>query len=119
VNLYCPDLTGGIPIYTEADSFDAVSTAQEIGAGEGDGSAPGWSGIAPDAVEEIEALMEKAKLLNFPGFAELATVQMRLNGQSAETVQEFIDEATAQLDAVQPPVGVLKEDEGDAPATAS
>jgi hypothetical protein len=42
VRWYCPDLTGGVSVYTEADSFE--STAVEIGAGEGSGEAPSLGG---------------------------------------------------------------------------
>lgn len=109
VKWFCPDVTGGIPVYSEADSFE--STAVELTAGEGDGSEPGWHGIAPEHVERIEVLLEKAKLLNFPGFADRATVQMRLNGQPELAVREWIDAGEEQIAAVQPPVGEVTDAE--------
>jgi hypothetical protein len=112
VRWFCPDLTGGIPVYTEADVFE--STAVELTEGDGDGSEPGWKDIAPDYVAEIEALLDKARLLNFPGLADKATVQMRLNGQAPEAVHEWIEAAAEQLAAVQPPVGVIQTQEDEA-----
>lgn len=100
VRWYCPDLTGGIPVYTEADVFE--STATEITAGEGDGSEPGWHDIEPERVEVIETLLQEAARLEFPGLADRATVQMRLNGQSAEAIDEWIAAAAEQLHAVEP-----------------
>jgi hypothetical protein len=102
VRWYCPDLTGGIPVYTEADTFDATATATELAAGEGDGSEPGWEGIAPKQVDEIETLLTEAAASDFPGLADRATVQMRLNGQPEDVIQKWIDEAVAQLAAVTP-----------------
>lgn len=101
VRWYAPDLTGGIPVYTEADVFDAVSSATEIASGEGDGSEPGWHGIAEDAVAELDELLAWAESTGFPGFSDKATVQMRLSHQPAEAVQEWIDAAKAQRVSVE------------------
>jgi hypothetical protein len=108
VRWYCPDLTGGIPVYTEADEF-VESTAVEIGQGEGDGSVPEWSGFMADGAlhgdEEREArvggLVAWAESKNLPLFGDLATVRMRLNGQSVEVVDEWIAAAEEQKAAVE------------------
>jgi hypothetical protein len=99
VNLYCPDLVGGVPVYTEADSFD--STAVEIGAGEGSGEAPEWKGVSEEHVAKIEDLMARAAAAEFPGLADMATVRMRLNGQSESAVAEWIAAAEEQMRAVE------------------
>lgn len=100
VRWYCPDLTGGIPVYTEADSFE--STATEIASGDGDGSEPGWTGLRIEDIGKIEALLSRAEAIGFPGLADRATVQMRLNGQSDAAVAEWIAAAEEQLAAVEP-----------------
>jgi len=100
VNLYCPDLTGGIPVYTEADSFE--STATEIANGDGDGSEPGWHDVPEDAVAEIEFLLAEAERLELPGRMERATLQMRLNGQPLAAIGDWVAAARAQIEAVEP-----------------
>jgi hypothetical protein len=108
VKWYAPDLTGGIAVYTEGDDF-TDSTAVDIGAGEGDGSVPDWSGFMADGVlardEEREArvdgLVAWAESKNLPLFGDLATVRMRLNGQAVEAVDEFIAAGEEQKVAVE------------------
>jgi hypothetical protein len=99
VRWYCPDLTGGVSVYTEADSFE--STAVEIGAGEGSGEAPEWKGVSEEHVAKIEDLMARAAAAEFPGLADMATVRMRLNGQSESAVAEWIAAAEEQMRAVE------------------
>lgn len=65
-----------------------IAEEYDIGAGEGDGSAPGWEGVSPERVEEIEALLGVAEAFGSP--LDLATVQVRLNGQPDEVVQAWI-----------------------------
>jgi hypothetical protein len=77
VRWYCPDLTGGVAVYTEADEF-VESSAVEIASGEGDGTAPGWEGLSEEQIAEIEALIEVEHKLG-PGSLDLATVQLMLN----------------------------------------
>jgi hypothetical protein len=101
VRWYCPDLTGGLPVYTEADSFDAVSSATEIAAGEGSGEAPPWVGVSAEHIAQVEGLLARADAIGFPGLAGLGTVRMRLNYQPAETVAEWIAAAEEQLAAVE------------------
>jgi hypothetical protein len=92
VRWYCPDLTGGVSVYTEADSFE--STAVEIGAGEGDGSEPGWD-LPPELVEEVEAILAMAETFGHP--LHKATVQMRLNGVSEEDVKAWLADTSDML----------------------
>jgi hypothetical protein len=108
VNLFAPDLVGGVPVYTEADDF-VDSTAVEIGDGEGDGSPPEWLGfsaggeIARDDEREakVDGLVAWAESMDLPLFGDLATVRMRLNGQSVEAVDEWIAAAEEQKAAVE------------------
>jgi hypothetical protein len=92
VKWYCPDLTGGIPVYSEADVFD--STAVEIGAGEGDGAEPGWHGLSDEQVADVEALLTVAETFEAP--LDRATVQMRLNGRP-EAVEAWLVDTQAML----------------------
>jgi hypothetical protein len=93
-NLFCSDLGGGISVYTEADSF-TDSTATEIGQGEGDGSEPGWHGMSGELVTELESLLSTAETFGWP--LDRATVQMRCNGQPAETVLAFVSDTLEML----------------------
>lgn len=104
VRWYCPDLTGGISVYTEADVFE--STAVELTAGEGDGSEPGWKNIDPALVAEIEDVLAAAAEIGFPGFSDRATIQMRLNGQPAAAIEEWLAASREQLAAVEAPTVV-------------
>lgn len=65
--------------------------------GEGSGAAPGWEGVAPEQVERIEAILAKAEEIGFVGFADRATVQMRLNGQTPEFIEDWIYTAGEQV----------------------
>lgn len=91
VNLHCPDLTNGIPIYTEADSFE---DRHEIGAGEGDGTGPGWGEMSPELVARVEAAIETAAEKGLSLSVE--TVQMRLHGQSEEDVLAWVEATEAE-----------------------
>lgn len=90
---------GGLLV--DGEQYTVESTATEIGAGEGDGSEPGWHGISEDHVQSLEILLARAETAGFPGLADRATVQMRLNGQSADAVQEWIDAAEEQVSQVE------------------
>lgn len=96
VRWYCPDVTSGIPVYTEADSFDG--TAEEITAGEGDGSEPGWKGVSVEHAAEAERLIERAKALGATSFSERAIVQFALNGHPPDNTVEYLREANEYLD---------------------
>jgi hypothetical protein len=108
VRWYAPDLTGGVSVYTEADEF-VESTAVEIGTGEGDGSAPDWSGFTfegelaryAEREHRIDELVAWAESKNLPLFGDLATVRMRLNGQPIEAVNEWIAAAEEQKASVE------------------
>lgn len=89
-----------------------IAEEYEIGQGEGDGSEPGWTDMRPDLIERIEAVLARAVATKFPGFTSRATVQMKLNGQKLETIETWIAEATAQLDAMEVPDAEVVAGEG-------
>jgi hypothetical protein len=99
VRWFCPDLTGGIPVYTEADSFE--STAVEVGSGDGDGSEPGWD-VEPEFFPVIEGILARAEAVGLGALADRASVQLRLNGQPAASVSAWVEMAEGQLAAVEP-----------------
>lgn len=92
VRFNAPDVIGGVPVYTEADSFESAAT--EIGAGEGDGSEPGWAGLSDDQVGDVEAMLEVAEHLGAP--LDRASVQMMLNGRP-EAVEGWLTEQRDRL----------------------
>lgn len=99
-NLFCPELSGGVPVYSEADEF-VDSTATEIGQGEGDGSPPPWEGVSEEHVAQIEALVAWAEEKDLPLFGDLATIRLRLNHQSEAAVKEWIAAAEEQKRSVE------------------
>jgi hypothetical protein len=95
VRWYCPDLTGGVSVYTEADSFE--STAVEIGAGEGSGEAPAWEGLSEEQIAEVEAVLGVAEAFGHP--LDVGTIRMRLNSQPPEVVAAFVQDTKDMLAA--------------------
>jgi len=79
-----------------------IEEVENIGDGDGDGSEPGWHGLTAGLVASVEDLLARAEAIGFPGLADRATVQMRLNGQSVAAVDEWIAAAEEQLAAVEP-----------------
>lgn len=95
VKWFCPDLMGGVPIYTEADLFE--STATELTSGEGSGEPVGWQGISVEDAANLERVLSLAAQRGHGGLANRSAVEMIVNGQPAEFVREWIDTAMAQL----------------------
>jgi hypothetical protein len=100
VKWYMPDLLGGMPVYTEGDAF-VDSTAEVMGAGEGDGSSRGLD-LGPD----VDAVIARAAALPddvefaHPWLADRASVEVKLGGQSPQYVDEFVQWANRELEAV-------------------
>lgn len=109
VKWFCPDLTGGMAIYTEADSFE--DRHESIGTGEGDGSGPGWGDMDPALVERVEQVIARAGEAGLPAFASAEVIQVRLGGQPAEVVEEWLSLAEGQLAAVEVPDAEVVEPE--------
>lgn len=95
VKWFCPDLMGGVPIYTEADVFEG--TASELAAGEGSGEPVGWKGISDEQAAQLEYLLKFAEGRGHAGFAHRPTVEMIVNGQSYGFISDWIRTALDQL----------------------
>jgi hypothetical protein len=85
VRFYAPDLLGGIPVYTEADSLKEIPRVAD---GEGDGSEPGWVGVSVTQVKALEAMIESARKKGHAGLSDRATLQMRIAGQTPAFVDK-------------------------------
>lgn len=66
----------------------------------GDLTAPDPLASLPAAVRET---IERARRLGHAGLADVATAEMALRGQPGEEVARWLDEARAELDAMEPP----------------
>jgi hypothetical protein len=111
VRWYCPELTGGIPIYTEADSFDQ----RTLGAGDGDGSDPGWesTGLTLAQVTLIEKIIERADEIGHSGLGSGARgpIQMKLSGQPPGYVEQWLAWAEGELNTLaETPVATATEE---------
>lgn len=97
-----PDLLGGMPVYTEADEF-VDSTADELTAGEGDGSARGLDlgPLVDEVIERAGALRERGVQLEHPWLAERGSVEVRVGGQSPGYVEEWARGALAEVAAAE------------------
>jgi len=93
---YVPEVLGGLPVYTEGDSFEG--TAQEIGSGQGDGSEPGWGATSVESAAQVEAVIERARALGHAGLSERATAQMGLAGQPDSVIAMWCEQAGRELD---------------------
>lgn len=103
VRFEAPDVIGGMPVYTEADGL----RAQTIGAGQGSGEGPGWGEMPLETVRLVMDVIERAKTLGHAGLSDTATIQQRLNGQTAEVVARWLTEQTAVLDGMPPEAEVV------------
>jgi hypothetical protein len=83
---------GGLLVAGEDDVING--TAVEIGAGEGDGSEPGWD-LPPELVEEVEAMLATCETFGHP--LDRGSTQLRLNGQTPEFVQAFVKDTLDML----------------------
>lgn len=111
VKFFAPDLLGGIPVYTEADSFEEPKA---IGDGEGSGEAPSWpEDMDPALVILVEGTIARAKKLGHAGLADEATVRMRLAGQPESVVTAWLAEADEELTALEPVDADVVEDLGE------
>jgi hypothetical protein len=95
VKWFCPDLMGGVPIYTEADVFEG--TASELTAGEGTGEPVGWKDISTYQIAQLEDLLRRAEARGHAGFAHRPTVEMIVNGQTERFIADWISLADEQL----------------------
>jgi hypothetical protein len=107
VRFECPEVIGGISVYTEADGIQRTPNLSEgVGSGEG----PGWGEMPADLIERVGDVIQDAGILNFAPLADEAVVQQRLFGQSRERVERFLEQAHAQLESMAKPAEPEPED---------
>lgn len=95
VKMFCPDLLGGIPVYTEADGLGRVPNLAE---GVGDGSEPGWQGVSIELAAEVEKVIRRAQQLGHASLSDRGSAQIALNHQPEERVQAWLEAARQELD---------------------
>ncbi len=93
VKFHAPDLLGGIPVYTEADSFPEPEKA--LGEGTGDGRPVGI-----DLGPEVEKVIARATELGHAALADRATVEMTLGDQPPAKVVAWVKAANRELDDI-------------------
>jgi hypothetical protein len=93
VRWYCPDLFGGVPVYTEADEFEVRPALTQ---GRGDGEPVGIE--LPAAVE---AIIARATELGHQGLADRAAAEMAIGGMPVKMVAVWVATAEAELDAIE------------------
>jgi hypothetical protein len=97
VKWYAPDSMGGMPIYTEGDTLEGTATELAIGSGAGNGEGVGWQGLSDEDIAAAERVIERAQEIGHAGLSDRASIEMRLNNQSAETVEAWLAWATTVL----------------------
>lgn len=90
VKWLCPDLLGGVPVYTEADE---MPRARGLGAGSGSGAAEGL-----DLGPEVEAVIARATTLGHAGLSDRASIEVQLGDQPPGFVAKWVGKANATLD---------------------
>lgn len=90
VKWYAPDMLGGIPVYTEGDSFD--STAEDIT------DVPQVGQQRVELAPAVREVVDRAQALRFAAINP-ATAAMATNGQPDDRVATWVAEHTAMLDA--------------------
>lgn len=102
VKWMCPDLLGGVPVYTEADP---IPPARELGAGIGNGEPVGL-----DLGPEVEAVLARAAALGHAGLSDRASVEVMLGDQTPKFVADWTRTANATLDELEPTEAEVVED---------
>lgn len=107
VRWFCPDLFGGIPVYSEADEF---TPRGQLSAGEGSGEAEGI-----DLPPEVEAVIERASELGHAALSNRAAIEVTLAGQPEPFIEGWVESASADLDRMEvPEADVVPEAGGEA-----
>lgn len=96
VNLLCPDLLGGTPVYTEAD--DLRGFAPRPGDGESSGEAPGWQGLSVKQAARAAKIVARAGGIGYAGLTSEAALQMEINHQAPHVIDAKLAEWEALLD---------------------
>lgn len=98
VKWYCPDLMGGIPVYTEGDAFE-IDDRRQLGAGTGNGEAEGL-----DLGPMVEAIIARATELGYVAYMDRASIEVALGDQTPEFIEAWVKDAHRALDAFEAPV---------------
>lgn len=93
VKWFCPEVVGGVPIYTEGDSFDDRTVL-----GTADEEPTPSDRTLPDVVESV---LVRATELGHDGLSDRATAEMSVLGQSDAFVDDWAKRANTELDATQ------------------
>lgn len=91
VRWYCPDLFGGVPVYTEADEFEV---RPQLTAGSGTGEP---SGIELPA--DVKDVLARAGSLGHAGLADRGAAEMALAGRDPADVSDWCHAAELELNA--------------------
>jgi hypothetical protein len=105
VKWYAPDLLGGIPVYTEADSF-TDSTSEDLTAGESQTATARREDLHPDVL----AVVERAEALGHRGLANVQAAAS-VSGASDEVRESWLERARTTLDAMPQPDAEIPEAE--------
>lgn len=90
VKWYCPDLFGGVPVYTEGDEF---AERESVGRGDGDGEPRGVP-----LVPEVEAVLARAASLGHVALSDRASAEIALDGQTEGVIARWVADAELALD---------------------
>jgi hypothetical protein len=92
---------GGLLAEGEDESANASRT---IAAGEGSGEGPGWGDMDPELAGRVIAVITRAQKAGLSLFADEPTIQMRLVGRPVDVVEQWLEDATAQLAIIEDPI---------------
>lgn len=92
VKWHCPDVLGGVPVYTEGDHIPEVELI-----GTADEEVPSTAVLPPAA----ERVLERAREIGHIGLADRATAEMTLKDQSESFVMDWCARADEELQAME------------------
>lgn len=94
VKWFAPDMMGGIPVYTEGDSFPATETV--LGTADEE---PSESTVSlPKSVEQV---LTRARKLGHDGLSDRYTANMTVTGQSEQFISDWCARANSELDEME------------------
>jgi hypothetical protein len=93
VKWYVPEVLGGIPVYTEGE----IERVPNLAEGDGEGVEPGWRGVSVEDAAKVEKVIRRAAKLGHAGLSDRATAQMVLADQPPERIEEWCQQAYAEL----------------------
>jgi muconolactone delta-isomerase len=112
IKFFMPELLKGLPVYSEADSFEE----RRVDQGDGDGRSPGWKGMSQKQITTAEAMIKRAKKLEHANLSDVGTVQMQLGMKTPNDIDAWLRQANKELDEIEPPdADVVEEHEPERP----